>query len=48
MTDDRDAPCLPEHLLPLLPVHVPHVGVVFGEPEDSAGRKEDTFNNPPV
>lgn len=34
MPDDGHAPGLPQHLLPLLPVHVPHVSVVFGEPKD--------------
>lgn len=32
--DDGHAPGLPQHLLPLLPVHVPHVSVVFGETKD--------------
>lgn len=40
VTDDRHAPCLPQHLLPLLPVHVPHVGVMFGETEDSGDEYE--------
>lgn len=35
VTDDRHAPGLPQHLLPLLPVHVPHVSVMFGETKDS-------------
>lgn len=35
MADDRHAPRLPQHLLPLLPAHIPHVGVMFGEAKDS-------------
>uniref|UniRef100_A0A3B4TV73 Uncharacterized protein n=1 Tax=Seriola dumerili TaxID=41447 RepID=A0A3B4TV73_SERDU len=35
VTDDWHTPRLPQHLLPLLPVHVPHVGVMFGETKDS-------------
>lgn len=34
VTDDRHTPRLPQHLLPLLPVHVPHIGVMFGETKD--------------
>lgn len=36
VSDDGHAPRLPQNLLPLLPVHVPHVSVVFWEPKDSA------------
>lgn len=42
VTDDRHAPGLPEHHLPLLPVHVPHVGVMFGKTEDSGDEHERT------
>lgn len=35
VTDDWHTPCLPQHLLPLLPVHVPYIGVMFGEAKDS-------------
>lgn len=45
MSDDGHAPGLPKNLLPLLPVHVPHVGVVFGEPKDPGG-EEDEFTHP--
>lgn len=34
MSDDGHAPGLPQNLLPLLPVHVPHISVVFREPKD--------------
>lgn len=40
VTDDRHAPGLPQHRLPLLPVHVPHVGVMFGKTEDSGDEYE--------
>lgn len=42
MSDDGHAPGLPQNLLPLLPVHVPHVSVVFGKPKDP-GDEEDKF-----
>lgn len=34
VADDGNAPGLPQNLLPLLPVHVPNVRVVFGETKD--------------
>lgn len=40
MSDDRHAPGLPQDLLPLLPVHVPHVGVVFGKAKDPGDEEE--------
>ena len=42
MSDDGHAPGLPQNLLPLLPVHVPHVSVVFGKPKDP-GDEDDQF-----
>lgn len=47
--DDGDAPRLPQHLLPLLSVHVPHIGVVFGKPKDSGENRikhEEEANQP--
>lgn len=40
MSDDGHAPGLAQDLLPLLLVHVPHVGVVFGEAEDPGDEEE--------
>lgn len=34
VADDGNTPGLPQKLLALLPVHVPHVRVVFGKTED--------------
>lgn len=42
VTDDRHTPRLPQQLLPLLTVHVPHVGVMFGETKDSGRKKRTT------
>lgn len=35
VTNDRNAPGFPQQLLPLLPVHVPHICVMFGKTKDS-------------
>lgn len=45
VADHRDAPGLPQDLLPLLPAHVPHVGVVFGEAEDPGEQKEEELQS---
>lgn len=34
VADDGNTPGLTQNLLPLLPVHVPHIRVVFGKTED--------------
>lgn len=34
VADDGDTPGLPQNLLPLLPVHVPHIRVVFWKTKD--------------
>lgn len=41
VANDGYAPGLPQQLLPLLPVHVPHIGVVFGETKDSGGERDN-------
>jgi len=37
VADDWHTPRFPKHLLPLLPIHVPYISVMFGETKNSGG-----------